>query len=139
MAHKPLELCMDFVPLLAFASAAFDAMFDADIVLGPRSQPRRELPHWTRWQGHVGHPQAGRGAAPLAADEPQVGLELCMDFVPLLAFASAAYDASHLCRSLLNSLEGNYLQAEGCKAIVAVLDKTQITSLKCASLTPPSA
>ena len=25
MTHKPLELCMDFVPLLAFASAAFDA------------------------------------------------------------------------------------------------------------------
>ena len=24
--HKPLELCMDFVPLLAFASAAFDAV-----------------------------------------------------------------------------------------------------------------
>ena len=65
------------------------------VVLRPRSQPQ-----WVqadqRWQGHIGHPQAGRGAATLAADEPQVAhtpLELCMDFVPLLAFASAAYDA----------------------------------------------
>ena len=33
----------------------------------------------------------------------------------------------------------NYLIAEGCKAVAAVLDKTQITSLKCASPTPPSA
>ena len=43
--------------------------------------------------------------------------------------------------SLLCSLADNRLQAEGCKAVAAVLDKTQITSLKCASPmhTPPSA
>ena len=41
--------------------------------------------------------------------------------------------------SLLCSLEGNGLGPEGCKAVAAVLDKTQITSLKCASPTPPSA
>ena len=35
--------------------------------------------------------------------------------------------------SLLCSLAGNGIGAEGCKAVVAVLDKTQITSLKCAS------
>ena len=35
--------------------------------------------------------------------------------------------------SLLCSLAYNELRAEGCKAVVAVLDKTQITSLKCAS------
>ena len=40
---------------------------------------------------------------------------------------------------LLCSLEYNYLNAEACKAVAAVLDKTQITSLKCASPTPPSA
>ena len=61
-------------------------------------------------------------------------LELCMDFVPLLAFASAAYDASHLCAlSLPCSLADNSLEPEACKAVAAVLDKTQITSLKCAS------
>ena len=55
----------------------------------------------------------------------------------LLAFASAAYDASHLCaRPLLYSLESNQLGAEGCKMVAAVLDKTQITSLKCASHLP---
>ena len=57
-----------------------------------------------------------------------------MDFLPLLAFASAAYDASHPCAlSLLCSLARNWLEDEGCKAVAAVLDKTQITSLKCAS------
>ena len=35
--------------------------------------------------------------------------------------------------SLLCSLADNYLRNEGCKAVAAVLDKTQITSLKCAS------
>ena len=35
--------------------------------------------------------------------------------------------------SLLCSLADNSLRAEGCKAVAAVLDKTQITSLKCAS------
>ena len=35
--------------------------------------------------------------------------------------------------SLLCSLAGNNLRAEGGKAVAAVLDKTQITSLKCAS------
>ena len=65
---------------------------------------------------------------------PAKPLELCMDFVPLLAFASAAYDASHLyARPLLYSLAGNVFGPEGCKTIAAVLDKTQITSLKCAS------
>ena len=45
-----------------------------------------------------------------------------------------AYDASHLCALTLPcSLAGNNLKPEGCKAVVAVLDKTQITSLKCAS------
>ena len=34
--------------------------------------------------------------------------------------------------SLLCSLAGIELGAEGCKAVAAVLDKTQITSLKCA-------
>ena len=57
-----------------------------------------------------------------------------MDFVPLLAFASVAYDASHPCALTLPcSLADNYLKPEGCKAVAAVLDKTQITSLKCAS------
>ena len=41
--------------------------------------------------------------------------------------------------SLLCSLTLNELRAEGCKAVAAVLDKTQITSLKCASPTPPNA
>ena len=41
--------------------------------------------------------------------------------------------------SLLCSLADNFLEAEGCQAVAAVLDKTQITSLKCASPTPPSA
>ena len=41
--------------------------------------------------------------------------------------------------SLLCSLAHNFVGAEGCKAVAAVLDKTQITSLKCASPTPPSA
>ena len=41
--------------------------------------------------------------------------------------------------SLLCSLEKCYIGVEGCKAVAAVLDKTQITSLKCASPTPPSA
>ena len=60
-----------------------------------------------------------------------------MDFVPLLAFASAAYDASHLrAHTLLCSLADNRLKPEGCKVVAAVLDKTQITSLKCA--TPPT-
>ena len=54
-------------------------------------------------------------------------------FVPLLAFASAAYDASHHALSLLCSLAGNGLRAKACKVVAAVLDKTQITSLKCAS------
>ena len=40
--------------------------------------------------------------------------------------------------SLLCSLGGIYLYVEGCKAVAAVLNKTQITSLKCASPTPPS-
>ena len=62
-----------------------------------------------------------------------------MDFVPLLAFASADYDASHLCLPLLCSLANNGIGPKGCKAVAAVLDKTQITSLKCASPTPPSA
>ena len=35
--------------------------------------------------------------------------------------------------SLLCSLEKCYIGVEGCKAVAAVLDKTQITSLKCAS------
>ena len=35
--------------------------------------------------------------------------------------------------SLLCSLERNGLGATGCKAVAAVLDKTQITSLKCAA------
>ena len=63
-----------------------------------------------------------------------------MDFVPLLAFASAAYDASHLCALTLPcSLADNRLKSEGCKAVAAVLDKTQIKSLKCASHTLLSA
>ena len=41
--------------------------------------------------------------------------------------------------SLLCSLEYCSIGVEGCKAVAAVLDKTQITSLKCASPTPPSA
>ena len=41
--------------------------------------------------------------------------------------------------SLLCSLADNSLFPEGCKAVAAVLDKTQIMSLKCASPTPPSA
>ena len=41
--------------------------------------------------------------------------------------------------SLLCSLAQNELRVEGLKAVAAVLDKTQITSLKCASPTPPSA
>ena len=40
---------------------------------------------------------------------------------------------------LLCSLADNALNAAACKAVAAVLDKTQITSLKCASPTPPSA
>ena len=57
-----------------------------------------------------------------------------MDFVYVLAFASSAYDASHLCAVTLPcSISNNVIQAEGCKAVVAVLDKTQITSLKCAT------
>ena len=40
---------------------------------------------------------------------------------------------------LLYSLSGSSLGPEGCKVVAAVLDKTQITSLKCASPTPPSA
>ena len=35
--------------------------------------------------------------------------------------------------SLPCSLANNLLRAEGCKAVAAVLDKTQITSLKCTS------
>ena len=35
--------------------------------------------------------------------------------------------------TLLCSLANSYLHAEGCKAVAAVLDKTQITSLECAS------
>ena len=42
-------------------------------------------------------------------------------------------------RPLLYSLESNSLGPEGCKVVTAVLDKTQITSLKCASHTLPSA
>ena len=41
--------------------------------------------------------------------------------------------------SLLCSLVNNYIGDEGCNAVAAVLNKTQITSLKCASPTPPSA
>ena len=41
--------------------------------------------------------------------------------------------------SLLCSLARNNLNAEGCMAVAAVLDKTQITTLKCASPTPPNA
>ena len=41
--------------------------------------------------------------------------------------------------SLLFSLGRNNLNAEACKVVAAVLDKTQITSLKCATPTPPSA
>ena len=72
------------------------------ILLCPRSQPRQERADQTILRtGHVRHPQASRGAAPLAADEPQVAqkpLELCMDFMPLLAFVSAAHDiASSQC------------------------------------------
>ena len=37
------------------------------------------------------------------------------------------------------SLTQNKLRAEGCKAVAAVLDKTKITSLKCAPATLPSA
>ena len=37
---------------------------------------------------------------------------------------------------LLCSLANNMLRAEGCMAVAAVLNKTQITSLKCASPTP---
>ena len=40
---------------------------------------------------------------------------------------------------LLYSIARNGLGPEGCKVVSAVLDKTQITSLKCASPTPPSA
>ena len=36
-------------------------------------------------------------------------------------------------RPLLCSLAHNYLEAEACNAVAAVLDKTQITSLKYAS------
>ena len=67
------------------------------------------------------------------AHEP---LELCVDFVPLLAFASAAYDDSHLLP--VHSLAKNVLGLAGCKAVAAVLDKTQITSLKCATSNPPN-
>ena len=35
--------------------------------------------------------------------------------------------------SLLSSLARNNLYPEGCTAVAAVLDKTKITSLKCAS------
>ena len=35
--------------------------------------------------------------------------------------------------SLLSSLASNSLYEEGCKAVAAVLDKTQIMSLKCAT------
>ena len=38
-----------------------------------------------------------------------------------------------LCDDVLHSLAYNELRVEGCKAIMAVLDKTRITSLKCAS------
>ena len=41
--------------------------------------------------------------------------------------------------SLLCSLERCFIGVEGCKAVAAVLDKTQITSLKCVSPTSPSA
>ena len=41
--------------------------------------------------------------------------------------------------SLLCSLAGNNLASGGCQVVAAVLDKTQITSLKCASHTLPSA
>ena len=41
--------------------------------------------------------------------------------------------------SLFCSLEKCYIGAEGCKAVAAVLDRTQITSLKCAPATLPSA
>ena len=40
--------------------------------------------------------------------------------------------------SLLCSLKENVLGPEACKEIAAVLDKTQITFLKCATPTPPS-
>ena len=57
----------------------------------------------------------------------------------MLAFVSAAYDALTFALSLLCSLADNELYRDGCMAVAAVLDKTQITSLKCASPTPPSA
>ena len=41
--------------------------------------------------------------------------------------------------SLSCSLEDNRIDVEGCKAVAAVLDKTNITSLKCAPATMPSA
>ena len=47
----------------------------------------------------------------------------------LLTFAS----------SLLCSLADNYLEPKGCEAVAAVLHKTQIKSLKCATPTPPLA
>ena len=56
-----------------------------------------------------------------------------MDFVPLLAFASAALTLLTCALPLMRSLAGNQLGPEGCEAVAAVLDKTQITSLKCAS------
>ena len=47
--------------------------------------------------------------------------------------ALTAYDASHLRPFTAISLARNGLNAEASKAVAAVLDKTQITSLKCAS------
>ena len=41
--------------------------------------------------------------------------------------------------SLLCSLAHNELDVEGCKAVAAMLDKTQITTLKCATPSHPSA
>ena len=47
--------------------------------------------------------------------------------------------ASHLCSLTLPcSLADNFLKPEGCKPVAVVLDKTQITSLKCDSHLLPS-
>ena len=63
-----------------------------------------------------------------------------MDFVPMCLHLRQQPMTLLTCAlSLTCSLAGNSLNAEACKAVAAVLDKTQITSLECASPTPPSA
>ena len=65
-----------------------------------------------------------------------------MDFVSMCLHLRQQPIRMTLCtcaRPLLCSLANNYLGVEGFKAVAAVLDKTQITSLKCASHTLPSA